>query len=95
MASKQQIQNRREERKSLNNAVIRSNSNPPLQPVRGTQCEKSVSKDFFGRHKIGGATASIATFQKEVKIDPGVLEMKDGELDKYIEKPTFHSTASK
>jgi NDP-mannose synthase len=50
--------------------------------------------DFFRCHKIAGATASIATFQKEVKIDLGVLETKNGELANYIEKPTYHFTVS-
>jgi NDP-sugar pyrophosphorylase family protein len=40
--------------------------------------------DFFRRNDIGGATASIATFQKEVKIDLGVLETKDGELENHF-----------
>jgi len=50
--------------------------------------------DFFRRHKSSGAIASIATFRKEVHIDLGVLETKDGEFTNYIEKPTYHFTVS-
>jgi len=50
--------------------------------------------DFFRRHKVKRATATIATFQKEVKIDLGVLETKDDSFTNYIEKPTYHFTVS-
>ena len=50
--------------------------------------------DFFRRHKANRATATIATFQKEVKIDLGVLETKDDSFTNYIEKPTYHFTVS-
>jgi NDP-sugar pyrophosphorylase family protein len=50
--------------------------------------------DFFRSHKASGATATIATFQKEVKIDLGVLETKDDIFKNYIEKPTYHFTVS-
>jgi len=50
--------------------------------------------DFFRRHKASHATATIATFQKEVKIDLGVLETKDERFTNYIEKPTYHFTVS-
>jgi NDP-sugar pyrophosphorylase family protein len=50
--------------------------------------------DFFRCHKANRATATIATFQKEVKIDLGVLETKDDSFTNYIEKPTYHFTVS-
>jgi len=50
--------------------------------------------DLFRRHKSSGAAASIATFQKEVKIDLGVLETRDGNFADYIEKPTYQFTVS-
>lgn len=50
--------------------------------------------EFFERHKSSGAIASIATFKKEVHIDLGVLETKDGEFANYIEKPTYYFTVS-
>jgi NDP-sugar pyrophosphorylase family protein len=49
---------------------------------------------FFRRHQTSGATATIATFQKEVKIDLGVLEIKEESFANYIEKPTYHFTVS-
>ena len=42
----------------------------------------------------GTATLLIATFQKEVKIDLGVLEIKDEIFANYTEKPTYHFTVS-
>lgn len=50
--------------------------------------------DMMARHKESGATVSIATFNKEVKIDLGVLESKDGIFSDYIEKPTYNFTVS-
>jgi NDP-sugar pyrophosphorylase family protein len=49
---------------------------------------------FFRRHQASGATATIATFQKEVKIDLGVLEIKGETFANYTEKPTYHFTVS-
>jgi NDP-mannose synthase len=40
-------------------------------------------------HKANGAAATICTFQREVKIDFGVVESSGGYLSHYIEKPTF------
>jgi NDP-sugar pyrophosphorylase family protein len=50
--------------------------------------------DFFRCHMSSGATATIGTFQKEVKIDLGVLETNAGKFANYIEKPTYHFTVS-
>lgn len=50
--------------------------------------------DLFERHLQSGAVATIATFQKEVKIDLGVLESNDGCFVDYIEKPTYNFTVS-
>lgn len=49
---------------------------------------------FFRRHQASGATATIATFQKEVKIDLGVLETEGESFANYIEKPIYHFTVS-
>ncbi|HEY4842461.1 MAG TPA: sugar phosphate nucleotidyltransferase [Terriglobales bacterium] len=49
---------------------------------------------FFQRHRTSGATATIATFQKEVKIDLGVLEMREESFANYVEKPIYHFTVS-
>jgi NDP-sugar pyrophosphorylase family protein len=50
--------------------------------------------DFFRHHNASHATATIATFQKEIKIDLGVLETKNEHFTNYIEKPTYHFTVS-
>lgn len=50
--------------------------------------------DLFRRHKAEGAVATIATFQKKVKIDLGVLVVEQGQFSDYIEKPTYSFTVS-
>lgn len=50
--------------------------------------------DLFRSHKASGAIATIATFNKEVKIDLGVLEVASGRFINYVEKPTYHFTVS-
>lgn len=47
-------------------------------------------RDIYNSHKKNNASATIATFQRTVDIDFGVLELgPDSELDNYIEKPSF------
>lgn len=50
--------------------------------------------DLLARHKKENAVATIATFQKAVNIDLGVLETDNGRFANYIEKPTYHFTVS-
>src|SRR4051794_3695335 len=46
-------------------------------------------------HKESGAVLTIAAHQKRVKIDLGILEVKDGgQVTGYIEKPTLHYPVS-
>jgi NDP-mannose synthase len=45
-------------------------------------------------HKERGAIATLATYQREVKIDLGVIESEDGWVRDYIEKPTYHYAVS-
>jgi NDP-sugar pyrophosphorylase family protein len=40
-------------------------------------------------HRAAAAAASICTFRREVKIDFGVIESENGDLTRYIEKPTY------
>lgn len=45
---------------------------------------------LFSFHKKMNASATIGLFQREVKIDFGVIERDStGKLDRYIEKPTY------
>lgn len=50
--------------------------------------------DLFRTHRERGHSVTIATFTKELKIDLGVLEVRDGLLADYIEKPTERFTVS-
>lgn len=45
-------------------------------------------------HKARGAVATLASYQREVKIDLGVIESEDGWVKNYIEKPTFQYSVS-
>lgn len=49
---------------------------------------------LFREHVAEDRRATIATFRKEVNIDLGVVEIEDGRLADYIEKPTVHYTVS-
>jgi NDP-mannose synthase len=51
-------------------------------------------KSFFNFHKKKKTISTIATFNKEVKIDLGVLETNGDVFDDYIEKPTYNFTVS-
>ncbi len=45
---------------------------------------------FLARHRSGGHAATVATTQRESKIDFGVLRFDEaGTLTEYIEKPTY------
>ncbi len=50
--------------------------------------------DLFRSHVDHGRKVSIATFEKELKIDLGVLKVENGLLADYIEKPTEYFTVS-
>lgn len=45
--------------------------------------------DFFKYHMKSGNDVTIATYNKEVDIDLGVIEMRDQLFHNYIEKPTY------
>jgi NDP-mannose synthase len=50
---------------------------------------------MFEYHRKRGAVATVASYQRDVKIDLGVIEVSpDNWLTDYIEKPTYHYTVS-
>lgn len=49
---------------------------------------------FLKGHIQSGASASICTYARDVKIDFGVVESSEGFLKEYIEKPTYHYEVS-
>jgi NDP-sugar pyrophosphorylase family protein len=51
-------------------------------------------QDLFEFHLLNRAAATIATFEKEIKIDLGVLETSGNEFKDYIEKPIYKFTVS-
>lgn len=51
--------------------------------------------DMWRYHHERGAIATLATYQRDVKIDLGVIEFDaDHRVTNYIEKPTFHYSVS-
>lgn len=51
-------------------------------------------KDFYNYHVTKKSEITIACYNKEVKIDLGVLEVKNGNFTDYIEKPTYKYNVS-
>lgn len=45
-------------------------------------------------HRERGAIATLASYRREVKIDLGVIESKEGWVKDYIEKPTYQYSVS-
>lgn len=51
--------------------------------------------DMLRYHKECGGIATVATYQRDVKINLGVLEVgADNWVANYVEKPTYHFTVS-
>lgn len=51
--------------------------------------------DMWHHHRERGAIATLATYQREVKIDLGVIELDSNNwLTNYVEKPTYHYSVS-
>jgi NDP-sugar pyrophosphorylase family protein len=51
--------------------------------------------DMWQYHKERGAIATLATYQRDVKIDLGVIEFDSAnQVTNYVEKPTFHYSVS-
>jgi len=52
--------------------------------------------EFFNQHKKSGAIATIATYQRSVKIDFGVLDYNGdtGKISRFSEKPEHHYSVS-
>ncbi len=52
-------------------------------------------RNLWEHHRNCGAAATIGLYQRDVKIDFGVIESDgDGRLMRYIEKPTYHFDVS-
>ncbi len=77
----------------------------PLQLVKNCQDDFLVMNgdvltnlpfdDFFEYHKDNDAVCTIASYNKPVKIDLGILKANaNNELFDYIEKPTLHYSVS-
>lgn len=53
-------------------------------------------RHLIAEHRQSGAAATISTHTRNVKVDLGVIQFKDGsrEVNGYIEKPTYHFQVS-
>ncbi|MCX6064366.1 MAG: sugar phosphate nucleotidyltransferase [Chloroflexi bacterium] len=45
-------------------------------------------------HRERGAIATLATYQRDIKIDLGVIHSEDNWVTDYVEKPTYHFSVS-
>lgn len=71
-------------------AIRETISDPHVLVTNGDVLTDFDFSSLFRDHASSGAAASIASYQKEVKIDLGVLESHgDDRLTGYIEKPTY------
>jgi NDP-mannose synthase len=50
--------------------------------------------DLLSYHRRSGCPLTVATYRREVKIDFGVLENRNGRIDKFTEKPTLDYSVS-
>lgn len=50
--------------------------------------------DILCTHRASGAPLTVATYEREVKIDFGVLESLDGNIVSFHEKPVHHYSVS-
>jgi NDP-mannose synthase len=50
--------------------------------------------DLLHRHADSGAPLTVATFQRSVKVDFGVLAVSGGTVQEFTEKPTLHYRVS-
>lgn len=50
--------------------------------------------DLLRRHDEAGAPLTVATYQRETRIDYGVLATKDGQVVEFTEKPTIEYRVS-
>lgn len=67
----------------------------PFLVMNGDLLTNLDYRTLWEHHLARGAVATLATFQRKVQIDLGVIETDDrGWVQDYIEKPTFHYTVS-
>lgn len=71
------------------------NVNEPFLVMNGDLLTTLNYRLMWDQHHLSGAIATLATYQRDVKIDLGVIETDDGGwVQDYIEKPTYHYTVS-
>jgi NDP-sugar pyrophosphorylase family protein len=69
--------------------------NEPLLVLNGDILTDLNYSRFFAAHLDSGAELSIATYEKQVKIDLGVMETDEqGRLTRYHEKPEYNFSVS-
>lgn len=72
-----------------------SNLNEPFWVMNGDLLTTLDYHAMWETHCTSGAIGTLATFQRTVNIDLGVIETSDqGLVTGYVEKPTYHYTVS-
>ena len=69
--------------------------NEPFLVMNGDLLTTLNYRRMWDQHHLSSAIATLATYQRDVTIDLGVIETDDvGLVQNYIEKPTYHYTVS-
>jgi NDP-sugar pyrophosphorylase family protein len=69
--------------------------NEPFLVMNGDLLTTLDYRLMWDQHHLSSAIATLATYQRDVTIDLGVIETDDvGLVQNYIEKPTYHYTVS-
>jgi NDP-sugar pyrophosphorylase family protein len=67
----------------------------PFLAMNGDLLTTLDYRAMWEHHRCSGAMATLATFQRDVKIDLGVVAVDEAHLVReYIEKPVYHYTVS-
>ena len=69
--------------------------NEPFLVMNGDLLTTLNYRLMWDHHHLNSAIATLATYQRDVTIDLGVIETDEGGwVQNYIEKPTYHYTVS-
>jgi len=71
---------------------LSADSRPAARPVPGHERRRTHDLDYADlmlRHASSDAPVTVATYQREVRIDYGVLTTRDAQVVQFTEKPTI------
>lgn len=76
-------------------SLVKGLDDEPFLVMNGDLLTTLDYRSMWACHGENEAIATLATFQRDVKIDLGVIETDDqGLVQEYVEKPVYHYTVS-